>query len=234
MSAVQYSEHVPVESRAPADAATRGPIRVALVDDVELVCAGLEAMLQPLAARVQVTGLDASNGSNGSVDIVLFDTLGHPWDAANRVRDLAADPRVGAVAVYTWRLAPGQLDAALDAGARGALAKSLTATELADELLAVHAGEVVVSAALRTEHDDAGAGHVFGLTARETEVASLLARGLSNREIAASLFISEHTVKTHLKAIFRKTGVGTRARAVARIESDLGAIRMPGSEERNA
>jgi DNA-binding NarL/FixJ family response regulator len=65
-------------------------------------------------------------------------------------------------------------------------------------------------------------GHDLGLTARESEVAVFLANGCSNREIADALFISEHTVKTHLKAILRKTGVASRAAAAVRIAQDSG------------
>jgi len=129
------------------------------------------------------------------------------------VHSLASDARVGAVVVYTWQLPPGQLDVVLAAGARGVLAKSVPAVDLADSLVAVDAGET-------------GPGQDLGLTTRESEVAALLARGLSNREIAAALFISEHTVKTHLKAIFHKAGVAPRARAIARIKIDVGSRRI--------
>ena len=64
-------------------------------------------------------------------------------------------------------------------------------------------------------------GHDLGLTARESEVAAFLAQGLSNRDMAEALSISEHTVKSHLKAIFQKTGVASRAQAVARISDDF-------------
>ncbi len=157
----------------------------------------------------------------------MFDTHGHPRGGVDRVHSLASDARVGAVVVYTWQLPPGQLDVVLAAGARGVLAKSVPAVDLADSLVAVDAGETVVSLAFHRPGDAAsGPGQDLGLTTRESEVAALLARGLSNREIAAALFISEHTVKTHLKAIFRKAGVAPRARAIARIKIDVGSRRI--------
>lgn len=203
---------------APSDAA----IRVALVNDYELVLHGLEGMLRPYAERVLVTELDTAANPEHAVEIALFDTYGHAWGGVDRVHSLALDPRVGSVVVYTWQLPPGQLEAVLSAGARGVLAKSMTADALADALVAINRGETIVSPAFDRPHDHAWPGHDFGLTLRESEVAALLARGLSNREIAAALFISEHTVKSHLKSVFRKTGVGTRARAVARIKEDTG------------
>ncbi len=203
-------------------AATPSPIRVALVNDFELVLRGLEGMLRPFSDQLTVTELDTAANPEHAVDIALFDTYGHAWGGVDRVHSLAIDPRVGAVVVYTWQLPPGQLEVVLAAGARGVLAKSLPAESLADALVAVTNGEIPISPVFDRPRGNAWPGHDFGLTLRESEVAALLARGLSNREIAAALYISEHTVKSHLKSVFRKTGVGTRARAVARIKEDSG------------
>jgi len=211
-----------VHSFSRPNAAQQMPIRIALVNDFELVLRGLEGMLRPFSDRLVVTELDTVGNPEQAVDIALFDTYGHPWGGVDRVHSLAADPRVGTVVVYTWQLPPGQLDVVLAAGARGVLAKSIPAEALADALVAIDRGETTVSPVFDRPRGTAWPGHDFGLTLRESEVAALLARGLSNREIAAALFISEHTVKSHLKSVFRKTGVGTRARAVARIKEDSG------------
>jgi DNA-binding NarL/FixJ family response regulator len=205
-----------------AAAEPRTPIRIALVNDFELVLRGLEGMLRPFADRLAVAELDTTGNPEEAVDIALFDTYGHPWGGVDRVHSLAIDPCVGAVVVYTWQLPPGQLDVVLAAGARGVLAKSIPAEALADALVAINGGETTISPVFDRPRDMAWPGHDFGLTLRESEVAALLARGLSNREIAEALYISEHTVKSHLKSVFRKTGVGTRARAVARIKEDSG------------
>ena len=202
------------------------PIHVALVNDAELVLRGLEAMLRPFSDRLTVTELDVRDNPGDNVEIALFDTHGHPWGGVDRVHSLARDARVGAVVVYTWQLPPGQLDVLLAAGARGVLSKSIPAVDLADSLLAIDAGETIVSPAFHSPGDPQRPGPDLGLTSRESDVAALLARGLSNREIAAALFISEHTVKTHLKAIFRKAGVASRARAIARIKIDVGSRRI--------
>jgi DNA-binding NarL/FixJ family response regulator len=202
------------------------PIQVALVNDVELVLRGLEGMLRPFADRLTVTELDLRASPDTRVEIALIDTQGHAWAGVDRVHDLATDTRIGAVVVFTWQLPPGQLDTVLAAGARGALAKSASAVDLAESLIAIDAGKTVVSPAFDEPTDPARLEHDLGLTARESDVAALLARGLSNREIAAALFISEHTVKTHLKSIFRKAGVASRARAIARIKVDVGSRRV--------
>jgi DNA-binding NarL/FixJ family response regulator len=198
------------------------PVRVALVNDFELVLRGIESMLDGFADRLLVAELNVECNPDHCVDVALFDTYGHIRGGIDRVRSLVTDARVGAVAVYTWRLPAGQLDAVLAAGARGVLAKSISGAELADALIAIHGGATVVSPTFRRPKEAAWPGHDFGLTQRESEVAAFLAQGYSNREIADALFVSEHTVKTHLKAIFRKAGVASRARAIARISQDAG------------
>ncbi len=196
------------------------PIRIALVNDFELVLRGLEAMLAPFSDRIAVVELDVRSNPDQRVDIALFDTYGQLHGGMDRVRSLAADPCVGAVAVYTWRMPSGQLASVLAAGARGVLAKSQTGTELVEDITRVAAGETVISPTFPRPRERSWPGRDLGLTVRESEVAAFLASGLSNREIADALFISEHTVKSHLKSIFRKAGVASRARAIARISED--------------
>ena len=197
-------------------------IDVALVNDFELVLRGIESMLLEFPDRLMVSELDVGSNPDHRVDIALFDTYGHARGGVDRVHSLAADPRIGAVVVYTWRLPAGQLDALLAAGARGVLAKSLPAAALAEAVIAIHEGTTVVSPVFHDAGERSWPGHDLGFTARESEVAALLAQGCSNREIAEALFISEHTVKTHLKAVFRKTGVASRAGAAVRIAEDAG------------
>ena len=197
-----------------------GTKQVALVNDFELVLRGLAEMLDPFRDRLRVVELDVGTSPRQRVDIALFDTYGHPRNGIDRIHLLANDPRVGAVVVYTWAITNEQVDAAMAAGARGVIAKSDPAEALAHALLAIDAGEAVVSQAFHRPRGHTWPGHDLGLTARESEVAAFLAQGLSNREMAEGLSISEHTVKSHLKAIFQKTGVASRAQAVARIAQD--------------
>jgi DNA-binding NarL/FixJ family response regulator len=108
----------------------------------------------------------------------------------------------------------------LGAGARGVLSKSAPAQVLADALVAIHGGQIVVSPAFSRPRQPGWPGHTFQLTARESEVAVFLVQGFSNQEIADALWISEHTVKSHLKSIFQKIGVTSRAQAIARISQE--------------
>lgn len=205
------------------------PKLVAIVNDFELVVRGLAEMLDPYRQRVRVVELDVGRNPARRVDVALFDTYGHRRNGLDRVRALSADSRVGSVAVYTWSINDEQIEAALAAGARGVIAKSTSAAELADALLAIDSGELVVSPGFRRKSNAPWPGHDLTLTVRESEVAAFLAEGLSNRDIADALFISEHTVKSHLKAIFQKTGVTSRAQAVARISDSSSFRRMSRS-----
>ncbi len=194
--------------------------RVAIVNDYDLVVRGLAALLDPFRDRIRVVELDVGRTPRKSVDVALFDTYGHPRNGPDRVRLLAGDLRIGAVVVYTWAITSEQCEAAVAAGARGVIAKSEPAEALVHALLAIADGDLVVSPIFRRPRGYTWPGHDFGLTARESEVAAFLGEGLSNRDMADALSISEHTVKSHLKAIFQKAGVGSRAQAVARIAAD--------------
>lgn len=194
--------------------------RVALVNDYEIVLRGLEAMLQPFSDRIEVVELDIERNPDQMVDVALFDTYGHPRLGLDRITDLARDRHVGAVAIYTWSFTPERFDAARVAGARGVLAKSMTAEALVDALLQIANAQEFVSTSFGRAVRQPWPGHDLGLTLRESEVALFLAQGMRNRDIAGALWVSENTVKTHLKSIFQKTSVTSRAEAIVRISRD--------------
>jgi two-component system, NarL family, response regulator LiaR len=196
------------------------PLQVAIVNDYELVVAGITAMLTPHRSRVGVVELDVDQDPAHAVDVALFDTYGQPGLGLHRVRSLAANERVGAVAVYTWSLTETSRAAAYNAGARGLIAKTLSAEELVGCLEAVAQGQVVETGGFRGGIKAHWPGSSWGLSARESEVLALAASGLSNRAIAEALFVSENTVRTHLKAVFRKLGVTSRSQAAARALTD--------------
>ena len=113
---------------------------------------------------------------------------------------------------------------ALRAGARGYMLKKACPEDLVGILQIVQAGEVVIdpslggqialrAASMRT--GDSWPGVHVGLTRREGEVLEQVVKGLNNREIAQALYISEDTVKTHVRAVLRKLGVKDRAQAVS-------------------
>jgi two-component system, NarL family, response regulator LiaR len=190
------------------------------VNDYEIVLRGLEAMLRPFRDRIEVVELDIEHNPSQEVDVALFDTYGHPRLGLDRVSNLAHDPHVHAVAVYTWSFTPERFDAARSAGARGVLAKSMTAEALVDAIQQIAREEEFVSAHFGRTVRQPWPGYDLGLTLRESEVALFLAQGLRNREIASALWVSENTVKTHLKSIFQKTAVSSRAEAIVRITRD--------------
>jgi DNA-binding NarL/FixJ family response regulator len=113
---------------------------------------------------------------------------------------------------------------ALRVGAAGYLLKSIGSDELVRQLEFAHAGETAidpgmaaraVDTAARLQRDEFWPGARQGLTQRESEILSYVVSGLSNRGIATKLVIGDETVKTHLRSIYRKLGVGDRTGAVA-------------------
>jgi NarL family two-component system response regulator LiaR len=206
------------EPRETANGSKR--IRVALVNDYEIVLRGLESMLRPYRERMEVVELDVATNPDHMVDVALFDTYGHPRLGLDRIASLAADPHVGAVAVYTWSFTAERFDAARSAGARGVLAKSMPAEALVDAIEQIAHEQEFISPHFGRTVRQPWPGHDLGLTLRESEVALFLAQGMRNRDIAAALWVSENTVKTHLKSIFQKTSVTSRAEAIVRISRD--------------
>ena len=198
---------------------------VALVNDYELVLRGIAEMLRPFRDRIDVVESDVDHNPQARVDIALFDPYGKTRLGLDRVASLTQDPNVGKVAIYTWSLTGDQRDAAIAAGARGIIAKSTPPEELVDALLAIASGGEFVSSQFGVDDVPPWPGHDFGLTLRESEVAALLTNGLSTKEIGIALWISENTVKSHLKAIFQKTAVTSRAQAMVRIANGPGFAR---------
>ena len=190
-------------------------LRVALINDFELIVRGLETMLHPFRDQVLVVELDVQRNPVQRVDIALFDTYGQAEGGIERVKSLVADRGIGAVVVFCWSLPAGQVEALIASGARGVLSKAISGEALANTLLAIHAGDIVVSTSFSQRLHATWPGAEFGLTRRESEVAALLTKGLANQEIASALFISEHTVKSHLKAIFNKTSARSRTQVIA-------------------
>ena len=110
-----------------------------------------------------------------------------------------------------------QVDSALRQGAHGYLSKTLTARELVLALEAVHAGEIVVSDPPRRARSANGLnwpGRGEGLTDRESEILALITQGKNNAEVAALTYLSPNTVKSYIRAIYRKIDVASRTQAV--------------------
>jgi two-component system, NarL family, response regulator LiaR len=200
--------------------AVDGPVRVAIVNDYEVVVAGVQGMLSPYSGQVAVVELDVARDPGQPVDVALFDTYGQPGLGLTRVRSLVESHQVGAVAVYTWGVTDAARRAAFQAGARALIAKTLPANQLVESLQAVAAGKTLDTGRFRSTRPGVWPGSQWGLSARESETLALLATGMPNRALADALYVSENTVRTHLKSIFRKLGVSNRSQALSRALTD--------------
>lgn len=192
------------------------PLRLALVDDYEVVLIGLAHMFERYRDRIQVVELDPREPVTTDVDIALYDTFAQ-GEADNPNLDvLLSNPHAARVAVYTWVFRPALIEHALRHGAAGYLSKTLTAAQLVDALERIHCGDVVVSPspATRTTVGHDWPGREEGLTERESEIVALITQGRSNAEIAALTHLSINSVKTHIRNAYRKAGVTRRSQAV--------------------
>ena len=195
-------------------------IRILLVDDHPVVRHGLRGMLDA-EPDLTVVG-EASGGKAGeqqvaelSPDIVLMDLRmpdGDGVEATGRI--LAKAPGTRVVVLTTYETDRDILRA-IEAGACGYLLKDASPTELADAVRAAYRGETVLapsvaSTLVRQVRKPAPPA----LSARETEVLRLVARGRTNAEIGKAVFFSEATVKTHLLRVFGKLDVADRTAAV--------------------
>ncbi|WP_402466845.1 response regulator [Isoptericola aurantiacus] len=225
----------------PPDA---GPVRVALVDDQELVRAGFRMVIESQPDLTVV--VEASDGEQAlrllagrAVDVVLMDVRMPTMDgltATARLTATADHPRV--VVLTTFDLDEYVLEA-IRAGASGFLLKDAPPEEMLAAVRTVHRGDAVIAPSstrrllehLVTVLPDAAAEPrreaLAALTDREREVLVLMARGRSNSEIAAELFVAEATVKTHVGRVLAKLGARDRVQAVV-AAYETGLVR-PGS-----
>jgi DNA-binding NarL/FixJ family response regulator len=197
------------------------------VDDQAVVRDGLVALLA-LTDGIEVTGA-AGDGQEAldllgriACDVVLMDLRMPVLDGAATTARIARDHPSVAVLVLTTYADDDSVTAALAAGARGYLTKSAGRAEIAAAIRSAAAGQSTFDAGVAGRLvaalvDRTGAPIVperDGLTGREREVLTLIAKGLSNAEIAEALFVGQSTVKTHINNAFAKIGATNRADAV--------------------
>ena len=217
---------------APGDAA-RGAIRVLVVDDQRVVREGL-LMLLGLIEGLEVVGA-AGDGEEALTvvestdpDVVLMDLNMPRLDGIEATRRLGRTHPHLPVVVLTTYTDDERVFSALQAGARGYLTKDAGAAEIEAAIVSAADGKAHLDPDVQRRLLDAlrsgtpvgvpatgGQGPApDGLTRREVDVVQHIAAGHSNSEIAAALFVSEATVKTHINHVFAKTGVRDRAQLV--------------------
>ena len=204
-------------------------IRVVIADDQGMVRSGFTVLLnaQP---DIEVIG-EAVNGQEAVVhaaglrpDVILMDVRMPVLDGLQATREITAMPDPPKILVLTTFDLDDYVYEALRSGASGFLLKDASARELADAVRLVAAGDALlapgVTRRLIAEFARMGAPrsptrkHLDGLTERESEVLALVARGMSNGEIAGHLVVAEQTVKTHVSRILMKLGLRDRTQAV--------------------
>ena len=198
------------------DSPKRRPVRLAVVSDFELVVAGVEAMLSVHSDRVVVVDLPARVSRATSVDVVLWDRRARAVGDGIDLRWLAGQ---GATLVaFDWTAGLTSEDPAGNQDVTCHLWKGLTGPELAEAVQGVRDRRAADSRG-RGRGDASGSGHwpgaEQGLTRREAEMLDLIARGLSNQEIADTAFLSVNSVKTYIRTAYRKLGITRRSQAVA-------------------
>jgi DNA-binding NarL/FixJ family response regulator len=198
-------------------------IRVLIVDDHGVVRSGLRVFLD-LLDDIEVVG-EAADGSEGLAaarrlrpDVVLMDLLMPRMDgltATARIREELPETEVVAMTSF---IEEDKVTAALEAGAAGYLLKDASADEVAAAIRDAHEGNVHLDPAvarllaerLRRKGPDQAPEP---LTGREKDVVRLLGRGMSNKEIAGELFITERTARTYVSNILGKLGLSSRTQA---------------------
>lgn len=196
-------------------------IRLALADDHPVLRAGLAALLDALPQVNVVAQFDTAEQLLGwlrhnDCDLVVLDLQFGPsrLGGAEATRRIVGPGRP-AVVILTTYATDADILAAIEAGASGYLLKDAPTDELERAILAAAAGESALSPAVQQRLLQRIRDPIVTLTARELEVLGLAAAGLSNDKIAARLFVTVATVKTHLAHSYGKLGVQSRTAAIA-------------------
>ncbi len=202
---------------------TADAIRVYLADDHPVVRQGLRAYLESRDG-IEVVG-EAGDGQSAvdevarlGPDVVLMDLVMPRLGGVAAIRRIREQTPATRILVLTSFASDDQVVPAIEAGAAGYLLKDVEPSDLEAAIRAVHQGErllapQVTARLMATVAGDGPSADLASLTPREREVLRLLAHGQSNRELAATLVVSEKTVKTHVSNILMKLGVHDRTQA---------------------
>jgi two-component system NarL family response regulator len=197
---------------------TEHKIRVLIADDHTTVLAGLASIIGMQSDMVVVA--EAADGRKAvelwlkhRPDVTLLDLRMPMLDGVGVISEIRQKESAARFVILTTYDADNEIYRAIRAGAKGYLLKDTRRDCMLECIRKVHRGETCIPPALVEKLAASMSGEA--LTGRELEVLTLLARGKSNKEIAAILFISETTVKGHLRNIFTKLNVLSRTEATA-------------------
>lgn len=202
-------------------------MKVVVADDQRVVREGLATIVGTLPG-VEVVGLAADGEEAVALtaqhrpDVVLMDLRMPRMDGSEATAAIRKEHPATQVVVLTTYADDASILSALSAGATGYLTKDATRDDIRRAIEAAAAGQSILDPAAQSTLLQAARANAHrpagpppdGLTEREVEVLGLIGAGLSNQEIAAHLYVSEATVKTHVNRIFAKTGSRDRAQAV--------------------
>ncbi len=215
--------------------------RVVVADDQELVRSGLQLVLEARGCEVVGTAADGHEAVDvvrrTEPDVTLMDIRMPVMDGIQATRELTRSGSPGKVLVLTTYDLDRYVYDALDAGAAGFLLKTTPPDRLVEGIRTVCAGESLLAPSLTRRLIEEYLRHppstgeeeqaLAELTDRERQVLVLMARGLSNDDIAGELVVAQATVKTHVNRVLAKLGVSTRVQAVV-LAYQLGVVRPGG------
>jgi DNA-binding NarL/FixJ family response regulator len=204
------------------------PIRILVADDHPSVRAGLASILnaQPDLTVVAEAGTGRETVEKFRLttpDVVIVDLRMPDGDGIQTIKDLMAINPAAKTLVLTTYDTEEDIFNALEAGARGYILKDTTREEIIEAVRQIHAGNRFLPPAIASRLADRVIRPT--LTPRELDVLRLVSRGRTNKEIAVAIFVSEETVKSHMKGLFQKLNAHDRAEAVG-IALQRGLLRL--------
>ena len=195
-------------------------LKVLIIDDHPLMRRGIQQLVE-LEEGFEVVG-DAGNGSEGinlalqtSPDLIILDLNMKGLSGLDTLKALRAEDVAARIVILTVSDAKNDIFTLIDAGADGYLLKDTEPDTLLSQLKRIAQGEVILSDSIKNLllERQSSQSPIDSLTDREIDVLRLVATGLSNKQIAGQLFISEETVKVHIRNLLRKLNVHSRVAA---------------------
>jgi citB protein len=195
-------------------------IKILIIDDHPLMRRGIKQLIE-LENNFEVVG-DAGSGNEGIAlalktqpDLIILDLNMKGLSGLDTLKSLRNEDVDARIVILTVSDAKNDIFALIDAGADGYLLKDTEPDTLLGQIKQIAQGEVILSDSIKDLLLERSSSQdpIHALTDREMDVLQLIAKGLSNKQIAAQLFISEETVKVHIRNLLRKLNVHSRVAA---------------------